>query len=71
MSEPSPESAKTIRLAEHRVFSNSFKPLYNDGMSLVEQTAEYLDGDGRARRSTCLVSRRRFTRPNPCASPHG
>lgn len=48
MSEPSRESAKTIRLAEHRVFSDSFKPLYNDGMSLVEQTAEYLDGDGRA-----------------------
>ena len=47
MSEPSKESAKTIRLAEHRIFSGSFKPLYNEGMALVEQTAEYLDGDGR------------------------
>jgi len=40
--------SKTIRLAEHRIFSDSFKPLYADGMSLVEQTAEYLDGEGRA-----------------------
>jgi len=47
MSEPSRESTNTIRLAEHRIFSDSFKPLYNDGMKLVEQTAEYLDGDGR------------------------
>lgn len=37
-----------IRLAERRVFSESFKPLYNEGMSLVEQAAEYLDGPGRA-----------------------
>lgn len=39
---------KTIKLAEHRVFSQSFKPLYNEGMGLVEEAAEYLDGDGRA-----------------------
>ena len=48
MSEPSRESAKTIKLAERRVFSHSFKPLYNEGMGLVEQAAEYLDGQGRA-----------------------
>ena len=46
MSEPSREG-KTIKLAEHRVFSQSFKPLYNEGMSLVEHAAEYLDGEGR------------------------
>ena len=39
MSEPSREG-KTIKLAEHRVFSQSFKPLYNEGMSLVEHAAE-------------------------------
>ena len=39
---------KTIKLAERRVFSQSFKPLYNEGMGLVEQAAEYLDGEGRA-----------------------
>ena len=48
MSEPFKEDAKTIRLAERRVFSQSFKPLYNEGMGLVEQAAEYLDGEGRA-----------------------
>jgi regulator of CtrA degradation len=42
------EIRQPIKLAERRVFSDSFKPLYNEGMSLVEQTAEYLDGPGRA-----------------------
>ena len=36
-----------IRLAERRVFSDSFKPLYADGMRLVEEAAAYLDGEGR------------------------
>lgn len=48
MSEPSKEPAKTVKLAERRVFTQSFKPLYNEGMGLVEQAAEYLDGKGRA-----------------------
>ncbi|MBS3647843.1 DUF1465 family protein [Pseudaminobacter sp. 19-2017] len=42
------ERSKTIKLAERRIFSDSFKPLYNEGMRLVEQAAEYLDGPGRA-----------------------
>ncbi len=41
------DSAQTIKLAERRVFSRSFKPLYDEGMGLVEQAAEYLDGPGR------------------------
>ena len=41
------DGGKTIKLAERRIFSQSFKPLYNEGMSLVEQAAEYLDGKGR------------------------
>ncbi|PHP66127.1 AraC family transcriptional regulator [Zhengella mangrovi] len=45
------ESKKTddglIRLAERRVFSERFKPLYAEGMGLVEEAATYLDGDGR------------------------
>jgi regulator of CtrA degradation len=41
------EEARTISLAERRVFSSSFKSLYDDGMGLVEQAAEYLDGRGR------------------------
>ncbi len=53
MSEPSRTFANnTVVLAEHRVFSPSFKPLYNEGMALVEETAEYLDGDGRAAAKT-------------------
>ena len=48
MSEPSREGANTIKLAERRVFTHSFKPLYDEGMGLVEQAAEYLDGQGRA-----------------------
>lgn len=37
----------TVSLAERRIFSNSFKALYNEGMTLVEEAAEYLDGQGR------------------------
>ncbi|PTE06702.1 DUF1465 family protein [Mesorhizobium helmanticense] len=48
MNETSMGNAKTIKLAERRVFSQSFKPLYQEGMGLVEQAAEYLDGKGRA-----------------------
>jgi regulator of CtrA degradation len=48
MNDSSKGSAKTIKLAERRVFSQSFKPLYQEGMGLVEQAAEYLDGNGRA-----------------------
>ncbi|MEO3389178.1 DUF1465 family protein [Mesorhizobium sp. CAU 1741] len=48
MQEQGFETGNTIKLAERRVFSNSFKPLYNEGMALVEQAAEYLDGEGRA-----------------------
>lgn len=47
MSETFRDGGKTIKLAEHRVFSQSFKPLYDEGMRLVEETAQYLDGAGR------------------------
>lgn len=52
MSEVSKGGAKTVKLAERRVFSQSFKPLYNEGMGLVEQAAEYLDGQGRIEAKT-------------------
>ena len=48
MTGKSGEHSNTIRLAERRVFSDSFKPLYADGMRLVEEAAAYLDGEGRA-----------------------
>ncbi len=47
MNEAGIGGSNTVRLAERRVFSPSFKPLYNEGMGLVEQVAEYLDGPGR------------------------
>ncbi len=41
------ETSNTIKLAERRIFSDRFKPLYSDGMRLVEEAAAYLDGEGR------------------------
>lgn len=40
-------SVNTVKLAERRVFSHSFKPIYEEGMGLVEEAAEFLDGEGR------------------------
>lgn len=36
-----------IVLTERRVASDRFGPTYKKGMSLVEETAQYLDGEGR------------------------
>jgi regulator of CtrA degradation len=52
MREQGHEETNTVKLAERRVFSSSFKPLYNEGMALVERAAEYLDGEGRAAAKT-------------------
>ena len=37
----------TVQLAEHLGFKTSFKTLFAEGMTLVEETASYLDGEGR------------------------
>ena len=37
-----------ISFAHHVASSDVFKSLFRDGMALVEETAAYLDGDGRA-----------------------
>jgi regulator of CtrA degradation len=39
--------ANTISFAGHAASSAQFKGLYGEGMALVEETASYLDGDGR------------------------
>ena len=39
--------ANTISFAGHAASSPQFKGLYTEGMSLVEETASYLDGAGR------------------------
>ena len=37
----------TVNLAEEFAFSSRFKTLFQDGMTLVEESAAYLDGPGR------------------------
>ena len=40
--------SNTISFIERKASSTAFKKLYADGMGLVEETAGYLDGEGRA-----------------------
>ena len=42
-----PSGSNTIRFADRQVTSPAFSALYAEGMQLVEETAAYLDGDGR------------------------
>ncbi|GIL01916.1 MAG: AraC family transcriptional regulator [Alphaproteobacteria bacterium] len=42
-----PEAGQTVNLSERFALSGRFKQLFADGMSLVEQSANYLDGPGR------------------------
>jgi regulator of CtrA degradation len=44
----SENTLNTISFAGHAASSANFKALYTEGMSLVEETASYLDGAGRA-----------------------
>lgn len=44
----SEQGVNTISFAGHMASSNHFQSLYADGMALVEETASYLDGPGRA-----------------------
>jgi regulator of CtrA degradation len=38
----------TVSFANRAASSSQFKTLYSEGMTLVEETASYLDGDGRS-----------------------
>lgn len=42
-----PSGSNTIRFSERKVASPAFTTLYAEGMELVEETAAYLDGEGR------------------------
>jgi len=42
------QGADTVRLAERMATSEGFLALFREGMALVEESAAYLDGDGRA-----------------------
>lgn len=41
------ESLGAVHIAHHLASSDNFQSLFQEGMSLVEETAMYLDGDGR------------------------
>ncbi len=47
ISEQGQMPSNMISLAERMVFSDSFKPIYTQGMDMVEEAASYLDGEGR------------------------
>jgi regulator of CtrA degradation len=47
ISEQGQMPSNMISLAERMVFSDSFKPIYAEGMDMVEEAASYLDGEGR------------------------
>lgn len=42
-----PTTGNTISLAEKFAFSDKFDKLFRDGMALVDESATYLDGEGR------------------------
>ncbi|KQT88539.1 DUF1465 family protein [Aurantimonas sp. Leaf443] len=46
-SDSSRDDDGTIRIADHLAYSRSFQALFNEGMALVDETASYLDGEGR------------------------
>jgi regulator of CtrA degradation len=47
MIQPSNSEYEAVSFANRLVASESFKTLFRDGMALVEETASYLDGEGR------------------------
>ncbi|HEY9212428.1 MAG TPA: DUF1465 family protein [Ancylobacter sp.] len=47
MAEFAERDMKAVSLAQRRIASQAFTTLFLEGMALVEQTATYLDGDGR------------------------
>jgi len=47
MAEFAERETKAVSLAQRRIASQAFTTLFREGMEMVEQTATYLDGDGR------------------------
>lgn len=47
-SQKSSADAEAIAFIDHFAGSDQFRALFREGMALVEETADYLDGDGRA-----------------------
>src|SRR5882672_4085239 len=47
MAEPTVNETDTVSFGERRAASQHFSDLFREGMTLVEETASYLDGPGR------------------------
>ena len=60
-------AANTVWFYPKLAASAAFKTLFREGMSLVEDTAAYLDGPGRENRAACRARRRSPMRPKACA----
>ncbi|MEM6615787.1 MAG: DUF1465 family protein [Pseudomonadota bacterium] len=52
MSETNAEQTDAIAFVERYASSEQFRSFFQEGMALVEQTADYLDGEGRAASKT-------------------
>ena len=55
-----------IPFAKRFVASDAFRALFRDGMELVEETAAYLDGPGRAESKRLAALPRSPTPPKAC-----
>ena len=66
MSENSAQGAEPVSFSEKLASSQHSAGLFKEGMALVEETASYLDGDGRRIPRSSNVPRRSPTRPKAC-----
>ena len=58
-----------VQFSERLTNSPAFGTLFREGMDLVEETAAYLDGVGRAEAKALIAPSASLTRPRACASP--
>ena len=66
MSENSARGAGPVSFSEKLASSQAFSGLFKEGMALVEETAGYLDGEGRQDSKSSNAPPRSPTRPKAC-----
>ena len=67
MDQSSQTGVTPVRLAEHFARSDKFRELFTYGMDLVEETASFLDAEGRiAAKSLSKKINRPYTALSPC-----
>ena len=69
--EPNPKRRRTdkkepISFGKAYAQSDTFRTLFKEGMALVEETADYLDGAGRTPPASCRAPPPSSTRRNRC-----